>query len=882
MLKKKITSLLLAFVFVPLSIFAQETNISTIQSYLSTNSSLKKADIESLEISNQHFSKSLNAQLVYVQQYVNNIPVFNASGNFLIKNERISKANTNFIIGVSSKANAAQPSFGAIEAVNKVAASLNLSPNGLEIIKKEGNNYRFTKAGISASDIRAKLVYHPNKENLRLTWEVSIQVEDGSHWWNIRIDAQDSTIIHRNDWIVSCNFEDTSHSKLAHRLHSKAAASFGFKAVSSQDGSQYNAFTLQDQSPNFGNRSLQTNPADVSASPFGWHDTDQIDGPEYTTTRGNNVYAYENRDGNNAPGYSPDGGSNLIFDFPLDLEQDPNGYIDASVTNLFYWNNLVHDVWYQYGFNEPSGNFQENNYGKGSIFTANDPVMARGQDGANSGPGDNATFGTPPDGQSPVMRMFTWSPNGAPQVLEINSPSSFAGSYSGTTANFGPEIPEDGITGNFVIAEDDNAGDSIDDYDACDNLTNPSEIAGNIAIIRRGECSFVDKVANLEQAGAIGVIVVNNETGAPINMGGNSSTISIPSIMLGLSDGLPMINALEAGTAINGTIVQNGPYQKDGSLDGAIMAHEYGHGISNRLTGGGSNANCLYSCEEVDAQGNCLQFTEQMGEGWSDYVSLTMTMKPGDQAADPRTIATYAIGQDANGGGLRNAPYSTDFAVNDFTYGRTNNTFELTAPHGVGFVWATMLWDMTWDLIDKYGFDPDIYNGTGGNNIAMQLVVDGMKLQVCNPGFVDGRDAILQADMEANGGANQCLIWNAFAERGLGYSAEQGSSLDRTDQTEAFDMPPASELDCSMGAQSFNDEQFIIYPNPANNLVNIKTKAAAGNTQVEVFDINGRAVMQTKLSTDQTQIDISNLTTGVYILKIANDTATQTEKLIIE
>jgi hypothetical protein len=101
-----------------------------------------------------------------------------------------------------------------------------------------------------------------------------------------------------------------------------------------------------------------------------------------------------------------------------------------------------------------------------------------------------------------------------------------------------------------------------------------------------------------------------------------------------------------------------------------------------------------------------------------------------------------------------------------------------------------MLWDMTWDMIAKYGFSEDLYSGTKGNNMAMQLVMDGMKLQPCRPGFVDGRDAILLADRINYGGANQELIWKAFAKRGLGFSAKQGSSTSRFDQTEAFDLPP--------------------------------------------------------------------------------------------
>merc|ERR1711974_341051 len=123
---------------------------------------------------------------------------------------------------------------------------------------------------------------------------------------------------------------------------------------------------------------------------------------------------------------------------------------------------------------------------------------------------------------------------------------------------------------------------------------------------------------------------------------------------------------------------------------------------------------------------------------------------------------------------------------------------------------------MTWALIDEYGYDADLYNGTGGNNIAMQLVIDGLKMQSCNPGFIDGRDAILAADMAVNGGANQCLIYTAFAQRGLGFSAEQGSNFSRTDQVEAFDMPPTNVLDCSNLSVAENTlSQFKVYPNPA-------------------------------------------------------------------
>ena len=107
-----------------------------------------------------------------------------------------------------------------------------------------------------------------------------------------------------------------------------------------------------------------------------------------------------------------------------------------------------------------------------------------------------------------------------------------------------------------------------------------------------------------------------------------------------------------------------------------------------------------------------------MDEGTSDYYGYMFTMREGDISTDAKGHATYANGQDITGPGNRVRRYTTDFEVNNLTYGNTNDN-NILVPHGIGTVWATMLWDMTWYLIDEYGFDPDLYNGIGGNNICL-------------------------------------------------------------------------------------------------------------------------------------------------------------------
>tara|TARA_B100000787_G_scaffold144457_1_gene114324 strand:- start:266 stop:1840 length:1575 start_codon:yes stop_codon:yes gene_type:complete len=524
----------------------------------------------------------------------------------------------------------------------------------------------------------------------------------------------------------------------------------------------------------------------------------------------------------------------------------------------------MHDVYYQYGFDESSGNFQDNNYGNGG--SDDDFVDAQAQDGGGT---NNANFSSPPDGSNPRMQMYLWN---APPGNALTIDGSLAGDYLGVVANFGAPLPEDTpIVGQLALTLDDDQGASEDPYDACDELLNGADINGSIAVIRRGECQFGFKILSAQNQGAIAVIIINNVPGAPITMapGEVGDQVTITSIMISQTDGDAIIAALLAGEQIEGSLLTGTAYQLDGDVDNGIIAHEYGHGISTRLTGGRFNS-------------GCLQNQEQMGEGWSDWFGLMLTLRPGDQPQDIRGIGTYATGQATDGGGIREAPYTTDFSINNYTYQDTDGN--VSVPHGVGFVWATMLWEMTWDLINQYGFDSDLYNGTGGNNIAMQLVLDGLKLQPCNPGFESGRDAILEADMLANGGANQCLIWEAFARRGLGLSASQGSSNSLNDQVEAFDVPQTPNCLLASADRALLDSGIVLYPNPAKQTVNISVTQASGIANVSVFDINGRLMITKEISLDTTSIlDVSQITSGVYLVQVtAQEGFTKTTKLIIQ
>lgn len=859
--------LLYMFVFLVVgSVFGQDFS-SSINTYLNLNKSelsLQSQDIEDIVIDRHSYSKSMDVENVYVVQQYQGIEIFNSVSCFAIKNGQVKNASLSFSKDISQKVNTTTPAISAATAIGNAVLELGInSPTNLVLLETVSlNSFIYSSGNISLENIPVKLVFQKMEDSsLQLAWDLSIYVLDASHYYSVRVDAVTGTILNIGDWVVSCSFEEyKDHSDSSHTENSVLFSKEDLTMASFNDDAVYRVYPLPFQSPDDGESSISINPSlQGNGSPLGWHDTDGVAGPEFTITRGNNVWAQEDENGNNGSGFAPEGGTDLNFDFEFDFTQDPSLSIEASITNLFYLNNMLHDIFYEYGFDEASGNFQQNNYGNGG--NGNDYVFADAQDGSGT---NNANFATPGDGVKPRMQMFLW--DGAltsGPLLTIND-GPLAGDYEGVPAAFGGEIND--LTEDLILVEDDPSGTS-DTNDACDEITNGSDLSGKIAVIRRGECEFGFKALAAQNEGAVAVIMVNNVEGDAITMAGGAvgDQVTIPLFMVSNIIGEPIIEELLTGT-VNGTIngVTVGP-MIDASLDNEIIAHEYGHGISNRLTGGGNNTGCLNNAE-------------QMGEGWSDYLGLIITMKVGDQADDGRGMATYSAGQGPDGGGIRQYKYSRDMNENPLTYSDLPATGGQV--HAVGTIWATMLWDLTWDLIDVYGYDEDMFNGTGGNNIAMQLVLDGMKLQPCAPGFESGRDAIIEADELAYGGENKCLIWETFARRGLGSGATQGSSSSVTDGTAAFDIPAECE---NLGVNDTDlDNKFIIYPNPSNGNINIKPLLDFGDAKVSIYDINGRKVYNTDINLQNTvSINAQSLSSGMYIMQIDGSDYSHTAKLII-
>ncbi|NNE30956.1 MAG: T9SS type A sorting domain-containing protein [Winogradskyella sp.] len=949
-MKKIYLTLLLCLLFIGISHAQRENITSYIQNNLSTlkltaDDATNFRILSSTSLTNKEFT------VYYLQQEFNGYPIAQKIATVLMHEDEVKSFKHNFVNDAASKISAQTPSLSPVMAANYAISNLGLSgDNSIQIVdyltKKDIN-----KAHLLSSNLEAPLKIAENTDlDYILSYEIVVKTKD--HWWVTQVNANTGKIESKFDAVISCNFDTrVDDSKpMDHKTHShrfsgnnktesvaniekftaeffKSESATAFMPPLTAVNATYNAYPLKVETPNHGARTSIANPWEVTPSaggvvpsPFGWHDFEESTNTYVQTTKtlGNNVEAYEDVADNNAPGKwanaSVDGTSgDLTFDFPIDLNLFPDAYQDAAIVNLFVWNNYMHDYAYAYGFDETSGNFQQEDYDRfdnvdGAVVNDwdGDEVNAEAQDGSGL---NNANMSTLVDGFEPRMQMFLWGASPFGEFFEVIEPTdenSFLGAYYSTRFPFVP-IPRETdapVEAQLVLVQDDGLpytaqedggtpGPSPNLSDGCtgtgtspetQTLVNAADLAGNIAVVRRGTCTFVKKITLAQNSGAIGVVLVNNDSANPddpVNGGGEEYVpLTIPAISLSFNAGEALIERIgdadgdgtleSAGEVLTGKLIDRGPesnlINRDGDLDQGIIAHEYAHGISNRLVGGRKVVGCLIGAGAAKE--------EQMGEGWSDFFGLITThnMALNPNSTDPRGIGTYVQFQTTDGPGIRPAPYSTDFAINDYTYGDIADP-ALTVPHGVGFVWSTMLWDLYWAFVDEYGYDPDIYYGSGGNNMVMQLVMDGMKLIPCaEVGFVEGRDSIIAADAAINGGANECLIRQVFATRGVGALAVQGSADSRSDQIENFDLDGGTFLNnCSevLSTNDFDRSTFVVYPNPSNSSIFISSAKNFGVVEANIYDLNGRALLTTDINLNGTpSIDISNLSNGVYILNI--------------
>jgi hypothetical protein len=297
--------------------------------------------------------------------------------------------------------------------------------------------------------------------------------------------------------------------------------------------------------------------------------------------------------------------------------------------------------------------------------------------------------------------------------------------YDAAGAEFGPALTSTGKTGAISLTSP---------ADGCTAIS--TTLTGKIAILDRGTCSFIVKVKNAQLKGAIGVIVANNAGDSVIAMGGTDSTITIPSVFVGQTSGTAIKAAAGTNTTIR--ITTPAPLQRDGDLDSDIVFHEYGHGLTWRMIGSMSGP-----------------MSGAIGEGMSDVLSLVLN-------GDDR-MGEYAASDPL---GIRSAPYAN--------FPRTYGSVTGSEVHFDGEIYGAIGWRLL-----------ELYTAGGLTNTdLLRDLVQGMTFTPAAPNFQQMRDGILTATA-----TNDCKVWTAFAQYGVGQGATSSISGGVITVNESFVVP---------------------------------------------------------------------------------------------
>jgi hypothetical protein len=486
----------------------------------------------------------------------------------------------------------------------------------------------------------------------------------------------------------------------------------------------YNVFAID---PSKSTQSVVAGPAPVSVpgtnpSPSGWINTALAQ--KTMDIYGNNAHAYLDADGNNRADRL---GTTVSSPFNFTSVFSPTSLANTTtnravaVQNLFYLNNYMHDLLYRAGFVENELNFQENNFSRGGA--GSDSVDAEAHDGSGY---NNANFATPGDGSNPRMQMYLWKNNEV--AIGTNSYGPLG------TASFGPALTTTGVSGAITVAPATNV-------EGCVAFA-AGFFTSKIAVIDRGTCDFIVKVKNAQNAGARGVIISNHAAGgdAISGMSGTDGTVTIPSVFVGITNGL----AIKAQAGNTGSIRIN-PIFRDGDLDSDIVFHEYGHGLTWRMIGSMSGP-----------------LSGAIGEGMADVLSVIIN---NDDA-----VGEYS---DRSANGIRSSRYST----HPRTYGSVNGT---NGVHYDGEIYGAIGWNLFKQYEARYGL-------AAGRDQILRDLVNGMKYTPARPTYEQMRDGVLQATA---GTDRQCMVWTAYAKFGVGQGAKGVANADGTATiTESFTNP---------------------------------------------------------------------------------------------
>lgn len=497
---------------------------------------------------------------------------------------------------------------------------------------------------------------------------------------------------------------------------------------------------------------------------------------------------------NTVVGIDLDGGARAVtttgtetFDYRYAFDQFPDAgpsQGSAAAVQAFYITNQAHDVFYDLGFDELSRNGQNDNYGRGGL--GNDAVLVKVQDPSRR---NNASMETNADGEASTMRLHVFE---VPRASTVNVTTAFfpdGGLFAGAPNVVERESGWD-VSGALMTVTDVDGG-----FSGCDPWADAGQYAGSVVLVRPLGCALSDRIDFARDAGAAAILL----EGACVATTDQSMIITC----IEPDAGQQLHDAVVSGQPISARL-QRPPARPafDVAFDSTVVTHEYMHFVTNRLIG--------------DSLGLINSPSRAMGEGWSDFAGLYLSMRPDEtmRVGNDQWQGTFAIGgwsvqgEDFDGAlvpahyyGVRRYPYSTDRTKNPLTFKHIGLNVPLPAVtvaprqsidpnnaevHNAGEVWASILWDAQVRLLNAPGATFD------GARVAMgRHLIAALKATPMLPTFIEARDAFLAVVYAASPTADFPLVLSAFAARGMGVLAQSSDRRSTTNVPLAEDFTGA-------------------------------------------------------------------------------------------
>lgn len=233
------------------------------------------------------------------------------------------------------------------------------------------------------------------------------------------------------------------------------------------------------------------------------------------------------------------------------------------------------------------------------------------------------------------------------------------------------------------------------------------------------------------------------------------------------------------------------------------------------------------------------------------------------QVYDFSTIAdaNFQVGLDFSTNVINNSSSNLLFSI--YTYAGTGSTPVRVATAMFDFSGEIFFWDATASQLeaDNYGYQSAGVEFEAGQNynVKVGFNVDGSVSYIVNGESVYTYTPDTAIDFVNNGVYFTLLV----DDYGSDWYADKY----------AVTIPTGSVKEQSLS-------QFAVYPNPANNVVNVSSDKALVNA-VSLVDINGRTVKSVQFDgVSSAQVNIADLANGVYMMNIKSDKGTVTKKVV--